>query len=102
MPEHVTLMRARALPGKLQATVDLMNRWESEQKPSARGWVRTYLVASNSDENEITAVIVWDNTQNYTANANRPGQDTWYQQLRSNLASDPEWFDAHLVKEWKA
>ena len=36
------------------------------------------------------------------ANANRPEQDAWYQQLRSNLASDPEWFDGHLLKDWKA
>ncbi len=102
MAEHVSFFRARALPGKAPATVDLMNRWQSEQKPNAKGWIRTYLVASNSDEDDIMGTVVWDNTDNYVANANRPGQDAWYQQFRANLASDPEWFDGHLVKEWKA
>jgi hypothetical protein len=102
MAEHVSFFRARALPGKLQDTLDLMSRWPAEQGPAAKGWVRTYLAAANSDENDIMGVVVWDNTDNYVANANRPGQDAWYQQFRANLASDPEWFDGHLVKEWKA
>ena len=102
MAEHVSFFRARTLPGKAQATIDLMNKWQAEQKSAAKGWIRTYLAAANDDPDSLMGVIVWDNTDNYVANANRPEQDAWYQQLRSNLASDPEWFDGHLLKDRKA
>ena len=102
MPEHVTFVRLKPLPGKAQAIVDHMNTWEREQKPNAPGWVRTYLVAANDNPDELMGAIVWDNTANYIANGNRPGQDAWFRGLRANLASDPEWFDGHLLKDWKA
>ncbi len=102
MAEHVSFFRARSLPGKAHATVDHMNRWQNEQKPKAKGWIRSYLVASNSDGDDLMGAVVWDNTENYFANADRPEQDAWYRDLRANLASDPEWFDGHLLQEWKA
>jgi len=43
--------------------------------------------------------IRWDNTENYMKNANRPEQDAWFRELRSNLVSDPEWFDGTLERE---
>jgi quinol monooxygenase YgiN len=102
LAEHVSFFKAKVLPGKLQAVVDHMNRWEQDQKPKAKGWIRSYLAASNGNPDELMGVIVWDSTENYFANANRPGQDVWYRELRADLTGDPDWFDATLVREWKA
>ena len=102
MAEHVSFFRAKALPGKAQSIIEHMNRWEREQKSSARGWIRTYLAVGNSDPDELMGAVVWDNTQNYVANANRPEQDAWYRELRANFAGDPEWFDGTLIRDWHA
>lgn len=97
--EHVTLFRFKALPGKRQAVLDQFDRWEREQKSKATGFQQTVLVASNNDPNEFMAGVRWDNTANYMKNADRPEQDAWFRELRSNLASDPEWFDGTLERE---
>ena len=102
MAQHVSFFRAKALPGKAQAVIEHMNRWEREQKSSAKGWVRTYLAAGNSDPDELMGVVVWDNASNYAANAGRPEQDAWYRELRANFASDPAWFDGTLIRDWHA
>jgi quinol monooxygenase YgiN len=100
--EHVTFFRFKVLPGKRQAVLDHFERWEREQKSKAAGFLRSILVSSNSDPNELMGGIRWDNTANYMKNANRPEQDAWFRELRSNLASDPEWFDGTLERESKA
>jgi quinol monooxygenase YgiN len=99
---HVTLFRFKALPGKRQALLDQFEKWEREQKSRAAGFQQTILVASNNDPNEFMGAVRWDNTANYMKNANRPEQDAWFRELRSNLASDPEWFDGTLERESKA
>jgi len=99
---HITLFRFKALPGRRQALLDQFDRWEREQKSKATGFQQTVLVASNNDPNEFMGAVRWDSTANYMKNANRPEQDAWFRELRSNLASDPEWFDGTLERESKA
>jgi quinol monooxygenase YgiN len=98
---HVTLFRFKTLPGRRQALLDQFEKWEREQKSKAIGHEQTVLVASNNDPNEFMGVVRWDNTANYMKNANRPEQDTWFRELRSNLVDDPEWFDGTLERESK-
>jgi quinol monooxygenase YgiN len=100
--EHVTFFRFKVLPGKRQAVLNHFERWEREQKSEAAGFRRSILVSSNNDPNEFMGAVRWDNTANYMKNANRPEQDAWFRELRSNLASDPEWFDGTLERESKA
>jgi len=97
--EHVTFFRCKVLPGKRQAVLDHFERWEREQKSKAEGFHRSILVSSNSDPDQFMGGIRWDNTANYMKNANRPEQDAWFRELRSNLVSDPEWFDGTLERE---
>ncbi|MBI2913637.1 MAG: hypothetical protein HYY03_06930 [Chloroflexi bacterium] len=99
MADHVSFFRAKALPGKRQAVIDQFAKWEREQKPQAKGFVRSILVFNNSDPDEITGAVRWDTSENYFANASRPEQDAWYRELRANLAADPEWFDGTLARE---
>jgi len=102
MADHVSFFRAKALPGKRQASIDQFEKWEREQKAKAKGFVRSILVASNSDPDEFMGGIRWDTTENYFANANRPEQDAWYRELRANLVADPVWFDGTLAREMLA
>src|SRR3972149_12014369 len=89
MPDPVSFFRAQALPGKRQAIIDQFAKWEREQKPKAKGFVRSILVASNSDPDEFMGGIRWDTTENYFANANRPEQDGWYRELRGDRGARP-------------
>ena len=102
MADHVSFFRARALPGKRQAVIDQMDKWEREQKAKATGFMRSILVASNNDPDELMGAVRWDTTGNYFANAERPEQDAWYRELRANLATDPVWFDGTLLREMTA
>ncbi len=102
MADHVSFVRMKALPGKRDAIVEQLNKWDREQKSKAKGFIRSVMASGNDDPDAIMGVVRWDNTDNYVANASRPEQDAWYQGLRANLASDPEWFDATVVGEWKA
>jgi len=47
-------------------------------------------------------IVRWDNNGNYVKNSDRPEQDTWFRELRSNLVADPEWFDGTLLRETNA
>jgi heme-degrading monooxygenase HmoA len=96
---HLTMFRFRALPGKHQAVVDQFARWEREHKAKATGFEQSILVASNKDRDEFIGAVRWDSTENYTKNSNRPEQDDWFRELRSNLVGDPEWFDGTVERE---
>lgn len=102
MADHVSFFRARVQPGKMDQVVQQFEKWGREQKPQAKGFVRSILVKGNDDPNAIMGGIRWDNTENYFANAGRVEQDAWYRELRALLESDPEWFDGTLVREENA
>ncbi len=96
---HVTLFQFKALPGRRQAVIDQFEKWDREQKVGATGFVRSILVASNDDPDELMAAVRFDSSENYQANSDRQEQGAWYRELRSNLAADPVWFDGSLVRE---
>ena len=102
MAEHVSFFKARALPGKAQAVAEQMDKWQREQKPQAKGYVRSILVANNDNADEIMGAVRFDSSENYFANAGRPEQDAWYRELRALLTADPEWFDGTLLREFSA
>lgn len=96
---HVTTFRSKIQPGKRQALLDLMDKWEREHKAAATGFQRTVVVANNEDENEITTVVFWDTTENYNKNSDRPEQGAWFQEFRGLLAADPQWFDGNIIAD---
>ena len=93
---HVTSFRFHAKPGERQAVIDSFQRWDDERRQSAPGFVRGILASSHGDPDDFMATVVFDTTENYNANSNLPETDTWFQELRSHLNADPEWFDAKL------
>ena len=93
---HVTTFKMKAKAGDRQAVIDGFQRWDAERKSKATGFVRSALYSSQNDADEFMATVVFDSTENYNANSNDPGQGAWYQELRSHLVADPEWFDGQL------
>jgi hypothetical protein len=45
---------------------------------------------------------MFDSKASYDATSNDPGQNAWFQELRSHLTADPEWFDGKLEREYSA
>lgn len=103
MAEHVTFFKMKAQPGKVDALTEMMRGWEDERRRAADlGWVQTVVGSRKGSPDEVWAAVVWDNTANYTKNAESPQQDAWYQKMRALLTSDPEWFDCDVVDESRA
>jgi quinol monooxygenase YgiN len=93
---HVTYFRFKAKPGERQAVVDKFQNWTSGRRPKVNGFMRAVLTSSLEDPEEFIAAVMFDTTENYNANSNNPEQGAWYEELRSHLAADPDWFDGKL------
>ena len=96
MPPHVTHFKMKAKPGERQHVIDLFERWFRERRPEARGFVRADLSSNINDPDEFMAAVCFADKKTYDANSNDPEQNAWYEELRSHLVADPEWFDGTL------
>lgn len=96
---HVTHFRFKAKPGERQAVIDNFERWERERKPKVKGFVRSIMTSNVKDPDEFMVGVMFDTTENYNANSNDPEQGAWFQELRSHLIADPDWFDGNLERE---
>jgi quinol monooxygenase YgiN len=92
-----TIGQARVKDGKLADALALEETWARERGPQVPGAIAGYLFQSDADPNLITIVAIFRDRDTYHANAADPGQDAWYQQLRSLLASDTTWNDGEVV-----
>ena len=78
------------------------DRWDREQRPFAKGFLRSEVLFSRDNPNELRGVIHWDNARNYYANARRPEQDQWHRELVQLLERAPQWWDGKLASERRA
>ena len=99
---HVTHFKLKAKPGDRDTVIGMFDRWQNERRPKAKGYVRSILTSSLTDPDEMMAGVMFDTKANYDANSNDAAQGAWYQELRSHLISDPEWFDGKLEREYSA
>jgi heme-degrading monooxygenase HmoA len=96
---HVTHFRFKAEPGERQAVIDSFDRWDRERRPKAKGFVRSVMTTNLKDSDEFMVGVMFDTTESYNANSNDPEQGAWFQELRSHLVADPDWFDGTLERE---
>ena len=99
MADHVTMFRMKAQPGKRQAVIEQFEKWEREHMASTKGFLRSILVVSNDDPDELMAGVRFDSSENYSANSDRSETAAWFGELRALLAADPEWFNGVLARE---
>ena len=89
-----TIARLRAKPGAEKQLLEMTKRESGLHIP---GFIRQYIYRLNADPNEFYLVVIFENKQTYTANADSPEQDARYQQFRALLAEDPVWHDGEIV-----
>lgn len=99
MAPHITHFRMRAQPGQRQMVIDHFDRWLRERRPGAPGFVRVVLCSNINDPDDFMAYAMFADKKTYDANSNDPAQSAWYEQLRSYLVSDPQWFDGTLERQ---
>src|SRR5574341_971442 len=89
-----TVARIRVKPG---ADKLLLEMTKSESALKIPGFIGQYVYRMNADPNEFYLVVMFEDRQTYTANADSPDQDARYQEFRLLLAEDPEWHDGEIV-----
>jgi quinol monooxygenase YgiN len=92
-----TVARMVAKPGHEQPMLDLQRDWDETRKPNIKGAIAAFVFRSDQNPDEYLLVAVFRDRAAYVANAEDPGQDAWYQKLRSHLVADPEWHDGEIV-----
>ena len=99
MPPHITHFKMRGKPGSRQKVIEMFEKWLRDQRPSARGFVRADLSSNINDPDEFMAAACFADKKTYDANADSADQNAWYEELRSYLVDDPEWFDGTLERQ---
>lgn len=92
-----TIAQMKLKQGRMGEIQALSERWSREHSPKARGFVGTYVFQMDNDPDECWLVALFEDRESYTANANSPEQDAWYQQVRSHLEEDPVWHDGEVI-----
>jgi hypothetical protein len=92
-----TIYRMRPKSGQELAVAEHLRRWDRERRPQIHGAVAGYLFKSRMGDGELLGVAVFDSEASYRRNADDPGQDQWYRQLREMLETDPEWNDGDVL-----
>ncbi len=96
MAPHITHFKMRAKPGERQQVIELFDRWFRDRRPEGAGFYGADLSSNINDPDEFIAAACFADKKSYDANSNDPRQHAWYEELRSHLVADPEWFDGTL------
>ncbi len=99
---HVTFFRMKAKPGERESVVASFDNWGREHMPKVKGFVNSILICSLDDDDEFMAEVRFATREDYEANSNTPEQGEWFQELRSHLIADPDWFNGKLERESSA
>ena len=92
-----TIFRMKAKLGREQKLIAVFHDWEKERKPQTPGAIGGLLFKPDGKSDEFIGVAVFQDKESYAANADNPGQDAWYKELRELLVSDPTWEDGEYV-----
>jgi quinol monooxygenase YgiN len=99
MAKHVTFMKMKAKPGKVDDIRKLMNTEEDQERLKKAGFQYSVMGTSKNDPNTVWGAVTWDTSERYYKNAESPAQNADYEKMRSMLTEDPEWFDCDVVDE---
>ena len=102
MAKHVTFFKMKVQPGKVGEITKIMNSVEDQGRIKAAGWEMTVVGTRKDNPDEVWGAVTWDTSDRYYKNAESPEQDKDFQQMRTLLAGDPEWFDCDVVEESRA
>ncbi len=97
---HITHFRIKAKPGERDAVLALFDKWQAKLRPQATGYVRSVITSNLDDPDELMAGVMFDTKENYDANSSAPQQGEWYEELRSHLVTDPDWFNGKIERDF--
>lgn len=89
-----TVARMRLRPGAEPLFRAQFDALVHEQLP---GWISTTFYQSDTDPLDLWMVVVFDSTESYRANAERPNMDAIYRRMRACLEADPVWSDGSVM-----
>ena len=92
-----TVARMRVKPGQAQKLMEISDRQNKEMSPGVKGYMGEFVYRLDTDPNELILVVLFEDKQSYTANAESPDQDVRYQEVRACLESDPQWGDGEII-----
>ena len=97
---QITHFRIKAKPGERDAVLALFDKWQAKLRPQATGYVRSVITSNLDNPDELMAGVMFDSKENYDANSSTPEQGAWYEELRSHLVADPDWFNGNLERDY--
>ena len=92
-----TIARLRPKAGRQADVVAMLDEWQRERAPKVSGAVAGYMMRPLDRPSDLTLVAVFADRASYETNANDPGQDAWYRNLRDLLEDDPAWEDGDYL-----
>jgi quinol monooxygenase YgiN len=92
-----TIAQMHLKPGSLGEVTRMSETWEREHGQNTDGFVGTHIFQMDANPDEVWLVAIFENREMYQANASRPEQDEWYQQMRAHLEEDPVWHDGEII-----
>jgi quinol monooxygenase YgiN len=92
-----TIARLQPKPDRMDELVALGKRMAEAPMPGFRS---SYLFMPDHNpypKPTVFLVVVFEDRDSYIANADSPGQDARYQELRALLDADPDWMDGTYI-----
>ncbi len=92
-----TIARLHPRPGK---TEELLALGQSMRAAPMAGFRASYLFRPDRNpyfRETVFLVAVFEDAEAYRANAESPGQDARYQEMRELLQDDPDWLDGTVL-----
>ncbi|MBN4064990.1 hypothetical protein JYU04_04560, partial [Dehalococcoides mccartyi] len=83
-------------PENAQALGTLLKEWNANEGSGDIGYVGGFMLQTDTDTSVVKMMAVFENEERFRANASRPEQDAWYQQVRALLEADPVWEDGQV------
>jgi quinol monooxygenase YgiN len=84
----------KVTPGKLERLRKVLEDWDGG---SVDGAIATYVYTSDKDINEVVFTVLFRDVEAHNANARNPVTADWFQAVRANLDSDPEWTEGEVI-----
>jgi quinol monooxygenase YgiN len=89
-----TIARAK-IKAENRAAFEEVMRTQMSAAP-IEGFVAGYTVWPEKIDDEVMLVAIFRDRESYMRNADDPGQDARYREMRALLESDPEWTDGEF------
>lgn len=89
-----TVAKMRLKPGMADKFRELTRQQADASIP---GFVGEHVYRMDGDPDVLYLVVSFSDKDAYVKNAQSPGQDARYRELRELLAADPEWNDGEII-----